>query len=365
MNAHPTKEQFLFVRQCGCSLFFLLFHASSRSLFKPSVFWPKGPSHKCGSLDSSRWIRCWSRSSASHPWFILHSNAAGHLQVITIWSSSCCCFASLMALIKGIWSGLLEHSRPTSAIKGMSPVKYSGLIIISVSSGSSCLTLVAEPEVFFLNVCQKLCRTPVHRSTLGFANCSLTSCTPSSFIFQTLLGHESQLCWSRSWQLFNCLVSNWFQWTYSSTSLVNHDNFQCYCSFVSNEFSKFLWRHSPCTIMVWQLHVFNSCFNILLLTSNINNCKPKKIFALMCRIPNSNVESLWSLEPAHRAAKHPQYHTTSKYSSLNWSSTSIRIHACSSVSFSFHIHSKIMTFGIWVLSVEFMKLFSMCFFTKC
>ena len=67
----------------------------------------------------------------------------------------------------------------------------------------------------------------------------------------------------------------------------------------------------------------------------------KEIFALMCRIPNSNVESLWSLEPAHRAAKHPQYHTTNKYSSLNWSNTSIRIHACSSVSFSFHIHSKI------------------------
>ena len=47
------------------------------------------------------------------------------------------------------------------------------------------------------------------------------------------------------------------------------------------------------------------------------------------------------LNPAHRAAKHPQYHTINKYSSLNWSSTSIRIHACSSVSFSFHIHSKI------------------------
>ena len=42
-----------------------------------------------------------------------------------------------------------------------------------------------------------------------------------------------------------------------------------------------------------------------------------------------------------RAAKHPQYHTTNKYSSLNWSSTSIRIHACSNVSFSFHIHSNI------------------------
>ena len=36
-----------------------------------------------------------------------------------------------------------------------------------------------------------------------------------------------------------------------------------------------------------------------------------------------------------------QYHTTNKYSSLNWSSTSIRIHACLNVSFSFHIHSKI------------------------
>ena len=119
--------------------------------------------------------------------------------------------------------------------------------------------------------------------------------------------------------------------------------FQCYCSSVSNELSKLLWRHSPCTVMVWQLHVFNSCFKILLLTSNI--CKPKKIFALMCRIPNSNIESLWSLEPARRAAKHPQYHIISKYSLLKLWSMSIRIHVCSSVSFSFHIPFKNQVFA--------------------